>query len=280
MMNNTIRNLLTRTGSGIIFVALFVGSLLIHPFLYCTLFTGAIAIMMREYMNIAMGRKNLLAQAMCVVTGCALFILLFLGLYTGLSLKWLFLIPAAVMIIYLIILFSKEKDCYEGVAWMVSSLLYIALPFTMTNLAVFDIYGHFNGMILLFIMILIWTSDVGAYLFGITLGRVWKAKLFPSVSPKKSWAGYIGGLVVTLAAGWALQYISFVNISLQDSLILALIINITSTVGDLAESQFKRNFGVKDSGRIMPGHGGLLDRFDGALFAFPACVIYLILITV
>lgn len=279
-MNNTIRNLLTRTGSGIIFVALFVGSLLVHPLLYCILFTGAIAIMMREYMNVVMGRQNLLAQALCIVTGCALFILVFLGQYIGLSLKWLFLLPTGVMMIYVIILFGKEKNHYEGVAWMVSSLLYIALPFAMTNLAVFDIFGQFNGMPLLFIMILIWTSDVGAYLFGITLGRVWKAKLFPSVSPKKSWAGYLGGLIVTLAAGWALQYISFVNISLQDSLILALIINITSTVGDLAESQFKRNFGVKDSGRIMPGHGGLLDRFDGALFAFPACVIYLILITV
>lgn len=231
-------------------------------------------------MNVVMGRQNLLAQALCIVTGCALFILVFLGQYIGLSLKWLFLLPAGVMMIYVIILFGKEKNHYEGVAWMVSSLLYIALPFAMTNLAVFDIFGQFNGMPLLFIMILIWTSDVGAYLFGITLGRVWKAKLFPSVSPKKSWAGYIGGLALTLAVGWALQYFSFVNISLQDSLILALIINITSTVGDLAESQFKRNFGVKDSGRIMPGHGGLLDRFDGALFAFPACVIYLILITV
>ena len=126
-------------------------------------------------------------------------------------------------------------------------------------------------------MIIIWSSDVGAYLSGMAFGQKHGHKLFPSISPKKTWEGYFGGLVLALAAGWCIGYFSLVDFPWYHCLALAVLINVTSTVGDLAESQLKRNFGVKDAGRIMPGHGGLLVRFDGALLAFPATVLYIVL---
>jgi phosphatidate cytidylyltransferase len=145
---------------------------------------------------------------------------------------------------------------------------------------VFNGNGDFNGKLLLAFFAIVWGSDVGAYLFGITLGQKYGKKLFPSISPKKSWEGYWGGLLLSLAAGYALYALNFIQYELIHVIIISLIINVTSTFGDLAESQLKRNFGVKDSGKIMPGHGGLLDRFDGALFAFPATVAYIIITTI
>ena len=120
-------------------------------------------------------------------------------------------------------------------------------------------------------------SDVGAYLFGMAFGQKHGHKLFPSISPKKSWEGYFGGLALSLAAGWCTGYFHLIDFPWYHCLILALLVNISSTIGDLVESQLKRNFGVKDAGRIMPGHGGLLDRFDGALLAFPVSVLYITL---
>ena len=155
--------------------------------------------------------------------------------------------------------------------------MYIALPFALTNLIVFTPDGGFNGRVLLAVMIIIWSSDVGAYLSGMTFGQRHGHKLFPSISPKKSWEGYFGGLFLSLAAGWCVGYFSMVDYPWYHCLILALLVNISSTIGDLVESQLKRNFGVKDAGRIMPGHGGLLDRFDGALLAFPVSVLYITL---
>jgi phosphatidate cytidylyltransferase len=101
-------------------------------------------------------------------------------------------------------------------------------------------------------------------------------RLFLSISPKKSWEGFFGGLILAVAGAVALRYLGLLDLSLCDAIVLGIIICIFGVVGDLVESQLKRNFGVKDSGSIMPGHGGMLDRFDGALLAFPVAIIYLI----
>ena len=116
---------------------------------------------------------------------------------------------------------------------------------------------------------------VGAYLFGRAFGQKNGHKLFPSVSPKKSWEGYIGSLFVSAVVAFYLAKFDVLPFKMIHSVILALIINVFGTLGDLVESQLKRNFDVKDSGKIMPGHGGLLDRFDGALIAFPMAIAYI-----
>lgn len=272
-----MRNFLTRTASAIVFAALFLAGLLWHPIAFAVIFSAAIAIMTHEYLKITLGNKEIVAQVISVLTNLLLFILFFLMEGYGMNPKLLLIIPVMVMFILLSALYCKDPDGYKALPFSISSVLYISLPFALTNFITFNSKGEFNGVILLCIMAIIWASDVGAYIFGIAFGQKNGHKLFPSISPKKSWEGYFGGLFVSLLAGYALYKLNLIHYSLIDVIILSLIINITSTFGDLAESQLKRNFGVKDSGKIMPGHGGLLDRFDGALFAFPAAVAYIIL---
>lgn len=275
-----MRNFLTRTASAIVFAALFLAGLLWHPIAFGVIFSLVIAIMSYEYLRITLGKKEILAQVISVFTNLLLFLILFLMIGYDLNPKWLLIIPVLITVIILSALYCKDENGYKALPFALTSIIYISLPFALTNFLVFDAKDNFNGLILLCIMIIIWASDVGAYLFGIAFGQKNGHKLFPSISPKKSWDGYFGGLFLSLAAGYALYALNLFNYSLLDVMILSLIINVTSTFGDLAESQLKRNFGVKDSGKIMPGHGGLLDRFDGALFAFPATVAYIIITTI
>lgn len=274
-----MRNLLIRTASGIVFLAIFLTALLWHPLAYCAIFTAVVAIMMTEYNRITLGGKEKAAGVISVLTGITTFILFFATTHYKLNPALLLTIPVMVSVIFFCILFCKNKEAYGKAVYSIAAVPYIALPFAVTNLVVIDGQGGFNGLVLLAIMIVIWVSDVGAYLAGITLGRKFTRKLFPSVSPNKSWAGYFGGLFFALVAGYVIGITGMTDIPTLYWLPLALIINITSTLGDLVESQLKRNFGVKDSGKIMPGHGGLLDRFDGALAAFPAAVLYIYLIS-
>lgn len=275
-----MRNFLTRTASAIVFAALFLAGLLWHPIAFGVIFSFVIAVMSFEYLRITLGKREIVAQVISVFTNLLLFALFFLMEGYGLNPKWLLTLPVLVSLIILSALYCKDENGYKSLPFALTSIIYISLPFALTNFIVFGSNGEFNGLILLCIMIIIWASDVGAYLFGIAFGQKNGHKLFPSISPKKSWEGYWGGLLLSLAAGYALYALNFIQYELIHVIIISLIINVTSTFGDLAESQLKRNFGVKDSGKIMPGHGGLLDRFDGALFAFPATVAYIIITTI
>ena len=272
-----MKNLLVRTLSGAVFLALFLTAMLWHPAAYGVIFMITVFIIMLEYLNITVGSKEKTASILAVITSLLAFMLFFFHAGFGLDGKWLLILPVMVTLIATAILFCKESDAYRTTPFILTSLVYIALPFALTNLIVFTPDGGFNGRVLLAVMIIIWSSDVGAYLSGMAFGQRHGHKLFPSISPKKSWEGYFGGLFLSLAAGWCVGYFSMVDYPWYHCLILALLVNISSTIGDLVESQLKRNFGVKDAGRIMPGHGGLLDRFDGALLAFPVSVLYITL---
>lgn len=272
-----MKNLLVRTLSGAVFLALFLTAMLWHPAAYGVIFMITVFIIMLEYLNITVGSKEKTASILAVITALLAFMLFFFHAGFGLDGKWLLILPVMVTLIATAILFCKESDAYRTTPFILTSLVYIALPFALTNLIVFTPDGGFNGRVLLAVMIIIWSSDVGAYLSGMTFGQRHGHKLFPSISPKKSWEGYFGGLFLSLAAGWCVGYFSMVDYPWYHCLILALLVNISSTIGDLVESQLKRNFGVKDAGSIMPGHGGLLDRFDGALLAFPVSVLYITL---
>ncbi len=272
-----MKNLLTRTLSGAVFLALFLTAMLWHPAAYGVIFMITVFIIMLEYLNITVGSKEKTASILAVITALLAFMLFFFHAGFGLDGKWLLILPVMVTLIATAILFCKESDAYRTTPFILTSLVYIALPFALTNLIVFTPDGGFNGRVLLAVMIIIWSSDVGAYLSGMAFGQKHGHKLFPSISPKKSWEGYFGGLALSLAAGWCTGYFHLIDFPWYHCLILALLVNISSTIGDLVESQLKRNFGVKDAGRIMPGHGGLLDRFDGALLAFPVSVLYITL---
>ena len=222
-------------------MALFLTAMLWHPAAYGVIFMITVFIIMLEYLNITVGSKEKTASILAVITALLAFMLFFFHAGFGLDGKWLLILPVMVTLIATAILFCKESDAYRTTPFILTSLVYIALPFALTNLIVFTPDGGFNGRVLLAVMII------------------------------------IGGLFLSLAAGWCVGYFSMVDYPWYHCLILALLVNISSTIGDLVESQLKRNFGVKDAGSIMPGHGGLLDRFDGALLAFPVSVLYITL---
>ena len=141
-------------------------------------------------------------------------------------------------------------------------------------------------MLLCFFAI-IWGSDVGAYLFGITLGQKYGKKLFPSISPKKSWIGFWGGMLLAIVVsitlyklGWFPDFTNSETTNIVNYISMAVLLHVVGVYGDLIESQWKRHYNVKDSGNIIPGHGGLLDRFDSALIAIPIGIIYLVVMNV
>jgi phosphatidate cytidylyltransferase len=156
--------------------------------------------------------------------------------------------------------------------------MYIALPFSLINVLAFNATSEgfvaFNTLLPLSIFVFLWVNDSGAYCVGSLIGR---HKLFPRISPGKSWEGSVGGAVFVLAAAYAISY--FLDqeqlLSMPAWLGLGLVVVVFGTWGDLVESLFKRTLGVKDSGNILPGHGGMLDRFDSSLLAIPAAVVYL-----
>ena len=171
-------------------------------------------------------------------------------------------------------LFTKADKPFNNIAYMMLCLVYIVFPFTLLHYTAYAVNGEFQSSIILGFFYLLWASDTGAYLSGMAFGRT---KLFERISPKKSWEGFIGGAVLSLLVAYILsQY--FTILPFKDWAIIAVIIIIAGTLGDLVESLFKRSIDIKDSGTMLPGHGGILDRFDGLLLAAPFVFVYLFLI--
>ena len=138
--------------------------------------------------------------------------------------------------------------------------------------------GQFDGTLLLCFFIMIWCSDVGAFCVGSLFGqKAGSRKLAPKISPNKSWVGFWGGLVFTVAAALILHAPGLLVPGIVHCILLAVVIHCTGVCGDLLESAWKRHFGLKDSGNIIPGHGGFLDRFDSSLAAIPAGALYLLI---
>jgi phosphatidate cytidylyltransferase len=166
---------------------------------------------------------------------------------------------------------------FKEYAYVLAGLLYIGLPVALSPFVVSTGSGY-SGLLMLAFFIIIWSSDVGAYCFGMLFGqKLWPAKMCPEISPKKSWAGFFGGWLTVLLAAYILLKTGMIAFPVVHVLVMASLMHITGVFGDLYESLWKRQFGVKDSGNIMPGHGGLLDRFDSALFAIPTAYVYLVL---
>jgi phosphatidate cytidylyltransferase len=173
--------------------------------------------------------------------------------------------------VYMIKLYKKfERKPFTNIAFTFLGLFYVAVPFALLNVAVYD-GGQYNYEIIFGSLFILWASDTGAYFAGTLFG---KRKLFERISPKKSWEGFIGGAVLALVFVFGLsQYLH--SLSQQQWFIVGVIIIIGGTFGDLIESLLKRSIEIKDSGDTLPGHGGFLDRFDGLLISVPFIVAYL-----
>ena len=273
-------NFIKRTISGIGFAAIMLAALLTNKYIFGAVMLFALVVMMREFLKMTCGKNYWFSQILSILAGATLFTLIYL--FKGFNFPGRLVILAFVPVFVLMInsLYVKDKSRFDKFSNLYTALMYIAVPWSLLNFAVFNAEGDFSGILLLCFFAIIWGTDVGAYLFGITLGQKYGKKLFPSISPKKSWIGFWGGLFTAVLVAVGLHYLGIFTFDLKHCICMALILSVTGVYGDLIESQWKRHYEVKDSGTIIPGHGGLLDRFDSALIAIPIGIIYLVVMNV
>ena len=275
-----MNNFLKRTLSGLAFGAVMLAALLTDRFVFGAVMLFALIVMMSEFLKMTCGNDYRFSQVLSILAGAVLFALTYL--YKGFCLPGRFVALAFIPVFILMVnsLYVKDKTCFSKFASIYAALVYIAVPWSLINFAAFNAAGEFNGIMLLCFFCIIWGSDVGAYIFGMALGQKYGKKLFPSISPKKSWIGFWGGLLTAVIVAVALHYTGVFTFGLVHCIAIAILLNVTGVYGDLIESQWKRHYEVKDSGTIIPGHGGLLDRFDSALMAIPVGIIYLVVMNV
>jgi len=180
------------------------------------------------------------------------------------------ILPVATSIFFIKLYKKKDAKPFTNIAYTFLGILYIGVPFSLLNIIAFH-FGGYSYQIILGMLLLIWASDTGAYFAGSKFG---KTKLFFRVSPKKSWEGFIGGAILALGVAFALSQF-FHILPVWKWLVIGGITIIAGTYGDLVESLFKRSIEIKDSGKILPGHGGFLDRFDGLLLSIPFIIAFL-----
>lgn len=232
-----------------------------------------------EFYGIVPKTDHTILRIYSVITGTAVYFLSAMYFQNLLQSKYLILIFPLIFLIAVIELYRKKERPFGNIAFAIFGVVYISLPFAFLNyLALYSPLGiqfEYNPWLLMGFFILIWTNDTGAYLAGRAFG---KHKLFERISPKKTWEGAAGGLILTLLAAYLLNnYTTILN--LKHWLIIAVIVVVFGNLGDLTESLFKRSVNIKDSGAILPGHGGLLDRFDAVLIAAPMVFTYVYFIS-
>lgn len=281
-MSDKLKNMIVRAITGIIFVTIMVVGML-KPFSLVFLFALITALSMWEYTGLVNKVKDVTVNRfISTVAGVYLFLAIS-GVNSGFVQSNAAFIPYLLTIIYLLVseLYTNNKNALHDLSYTMLGQMYVALPLSMISVLAFrsDIKGeiHFYYLLPLSIFIFLWANDTGAYCFGSLLG---KHKLFPRISPAKSWEGSIGGGIVVLLVASILSYCdqkggNLSGINLYQWLGLGLVVSVFGTWGDLVESLIKRTIGIKDSGNILPGHGGMLDRFDSSLLAIPAAAVYL-----
>lgn len=170
-------------------------------------------------------------------------------------------------------LYAQSEKPFTNIGFILLGIVYIGMPFTLLNLITFE-DNHYQPNIAFGILLLTWMSDTGAYLVGSSLG---KTPLFPRISPKKTWEGTLGGIFITCLVALIISVL-FEELRLIDWIVVATLVAIFAPLGDLTESMLKRSLKVKDSGNLLPGHGGFLDRFDAFIFLLPFVAAYLLMV--
>lgn len=281
-----MNNFITRTLSAIVYAGVVVGSILVQPacfgghmLLFGIVFMLVSTLAVREFHRLV-GGSDVKIQSYAMMANALLFCTLYFFFYGDMVWRWLLFAYVAVLLLTMIVhLFREKVNAVESWGNLCAGQLMIALPFALMSGVVF-----YHKWLMLALFILIWVNDSGAYIVGSLMSKRkgGNHKMFPRVSPAKSWEGLIGGFVFDLIAGYVFFRVGWTAslgltaYPLLDSLLFALVVGVFGTLGDLMESLMKRTVGVKDSGRFMPGHGGVLDRFDSLLLAVP--VVYFLFV--
>ena len=278
-----MKNLLIRAASGVVLFGVVLGAILWSKWSFAALLLAIIVGGQIEFYRMAQKAGYWPQRAMGVVSGILIAMMWLFDKSSDLDSRYLMITGGLVLYIILLLplmficeLFRKSATPIANIATSLMGVVYVAMPLSLLLFIPLLLGGgEWKPWTLLFYIFIIWANDVFAYLFGITLG---KHRLFERISPKKSWEGFVGGLIGAMGMGYLAatimggDHIEWIG--------MALIAAITGVFGDLVESLFKRSVDVKDSGQVIPGHGGWLDRFDALLLSVPFAFIYLVICAV
>lgn len=275
-------NLLLRSISGSAYVAIVVCAVLLkNPAVYVAVFSLFALMGVWEYSRLV--QNNRTRPIRSIVDGLAASYIFTITLFSGISgIDRILYVPYVAYLLYIFIrnLYTEGENGMTDLAKTILGQVYVAGGLSMANFIAFSsdsmTFADFNSPLLLSVFILIWVNDTGAYIVGSTLGR---HKMAPKISPKKSWEGFVGGVVFAMICAMLLGHFWIRNG--MDWYVWALvggIAAVAATWGDLVESKLKRTAGVKDSGWIIPGHGGILDRIDSVLITLPFVYVMLLII--
>lgn len=273
-MNNFTQRILT----GTIYIACIIAALYTVPLVFLVIFLVISAFTQYEYYRLVAHIPDVKPHVVLgIFSGVALYILSFFNAFYNLPntlFIWLLLILPISMLKEL---FSHSKQSLQNMAYTLFGIMYIAVPFALLPyIGASPEQGvSISGNIIMMMFLFIWSHDSFSYVWGVTCG---KHLLFPRISPKKTVEGFIGGLTTTVAIAILLFYVYPIGLTLTQQIIAAVLIVLFATCGDLVESMLKRSVDIKDSGTLLPGHGGFLDRFDSVIFCIPPFFAYLYII--
>jgi phosphatidate cytidylyltransferase len=267
-------NFFLRTLTAIVFLVLMAGTILLGALYFAVLMLFVYCLGMIELYKLISPEASLKAKITGLIAGLIAYLLVFLINYAWLPARAFWVFPAILFMPVIVAMFDKDVSFMRSAATSLAGIALLAVPFAVfvSLIPLGDTFESFTGseFLLLFLLIL-WLYDSGAYLIGSWLG---KNRLFERISPAKSWEGCMGGLLVAMAVAWSIS-IFYTEIHFLHWMAIALIIVVFGTLGDLSESMLKRYAGCKDSGKLLPGHGGILDRFDAVLMSAPMVYIYI-----
>ena len=278
-MSDKMRNFIVRTLSGAVLLAIVLGAAYGGAYAYGALMLLIIVVGMWEFFNIAAATGARPHRTLGITAGVVFFLTCFIqwvnpmsvGLGADLLIAGVLYFSVLLPLSFVVELFHDSETPVRNVATTLMAVFYVAYPISLMLFIPGLITGEWTAEAFLFYLFIVWGNDVFAYLTGVSIG---KHKMAPRISPKKSWEGFIGGIVGALLMGAIGSFVVGGGLGLW--LGLAVVVAITSVFGDLVESMFKREANIKDSGNIIPGHGGILDRFDALLISTPFAFVYLV----
>ncbi|WP_347838857.1 phosphatidate cytidylyltransferase [uncultured Draconibacterium sp.] len=270
-MSNIVKRVLT----GIIYVAIMLGGTLLHPIVFAVVFAALLFFTQYEFYALVEKAGHHPSRIIGSIFGVIFFLVCFALSNDFLPRQFGFSFIPIVVILLIVEIFRSNKNTLENGGFSTLGFAYIALPFSLMNFVVHTTVNGENTFypwIMVGVYFILWINDSGAYLVGTKFG---KHKMCKNISPAKSWEGLIGGAVLAVIMG-IINAVLFQAVSMISWIVIALLTVVFGTLGDLFESKIKREINVKDTGTILPGHGGFLDRLDSLLFVIPAIFIWLI----
>jgi phosphatidate cytidylyltransferase len=275
-----LKEILVRAATGLVFITVLIGAIVWNKYSVAALFFVVAMLGLFEFFKLMEKGGFKPKKTAGIIVGSLVYLIISLySITTEVTFAYLLFIFPLLVLLVVLELFRKSEYPVTNFAFSVMGIVYVVIPLSMLNFFVaYDNAAYYETveiegykyLLLLAFFVIQWANDTGAYVSGKAFG---KHKLFERISPNKTWEGAIGGGLFALVAGFIFAYTTDSN--LLHWSIISLLIVVFGTLGDLTESQIKRSVGVKDSGNILPGHGGILDRFDGVLFSAPFVLTYL-----